>query len=192
MLAPLHRGSKTRWAAITIEGLCLVGTGITTPSWSLLGQDRDELFLTRRESAYGWIDVTRSKDNDAWYIRQNLHYRLGGTGATAMRERRQARLPMLLHPDPEQVLFLGMGTGVTAAGAVQHRETERIEIVELIADVTDAARELGERNDHVLDNDQVHVTTDDARHFLLGTDQRLDVIVSDLFVPWESETGYLY
>jgi spermidine synthase len=62
----------------------------------------------------------------------------------------------------------------------------------LIADVTAAARELGRRNDHVLDNDRVHVTTDDARNFLLGTDQRFDVIVSDLFVPWESETGYLY
>jgi spermidine synthase len=33
---------------------------------------------------------------------------------------------------------------------------------------------------------------DDARHFLLATDQTFDVIVSDLFVPWESQTGYLY
>ena len=179
-------------AAVTFGVLCIAITAMAMPSWSMLGRDANEMFLTRRESAYGWIDVTRSKESDAWYIRQNLHYRLGGTGADAMRERRQARLLMLLHPDPQDVLFLGMGTGVTAAGAVHHQETERIEIVELIADVTAAARELGRRNDHVLDNDRVHVTTDDARHFLLGTDQRFDVIVSDLFVPWESETGYLY
>ncbi|EMI23075.1 fused MFS/spermidine synthase [Rhodopirellula europaea] len=179
-------------AALTIGVLCIAMTAVAMPSWSMLGRDADEVFMTRRESAYGWIDVTRSKESDAWYIRQNLHYRLGGTGGDAMRERRQARLPMLLHPDPQEVLFLGMGTGVTAAGAIHHQETERIEIVELIADVTAAARELGHRNDHVLDNDRVHVTTDDARHFLLGTEQRFDVIVSDLFVPWESQTGYLY
>lgn len=192
MLVPRQHGSRPRWTGFAIGCLVLLATGLATPSWSVLGRDRDEVFLTRRESAYGWIDVTRSKESDAWYIRQNLHYRLGGTGTEAMRERRQARLPMLLHPDPQQVLFLGMGTGVTAAGAVQHSEAERIEIVELIADVTAAARELGQRNDHVLDNDRVHVTTDDARHFLLATDQRFDVIISDLFVPWESETGYLY
>jgi spermidine synthase len=183
---------KWRSAAIVSAGLCILGVGFASSSWSLLGRDRDEVFLTRRESAYGWIDVTRSKDSEAWYIRQNLHYRLGGTGAAATRERRQARLPMLLHPDPQHVLFLGMGTGVTAAGAIQHPETETIEIVELIADVTAAARELGHRNDRVLEDDRVHVTTDDARHFLLGTNEKFDVIVSDLFVPWESETGYLY
>ncbi|QDV85340.1 MFS transporter [Planctomycetes bacterium TBK1r] len=184
--------SYGRSVAIAFGGLCVVGVGFASSSWSLLGRDPDEVFLTRRESAYGWIDVTRSKDSEAWYIRQNLHYRLGGTGAAATRERRQARLPMLLHPNPQRVLFLGMGTGVTAAGAIQHPETETIEIVELIADVTAAARELGHRNDHVLEDDRVHVTTDDARHFLLGTSKKFDVIVSDLFVPWESETGYLY
>lgn len=183
---------KWRLAALGSAVLCVVGVGFASSSWSLLGRDRDQVFLTRRESAYGWIDVTRSKDSEAWYIRQNLHYRLGGTGSAAMRERRQARLPMLLHPDPQRVLFLGMGTGVTAAGAIQHPETETIEIVELIADVTAAARELGHRNGNVLEDTRVHVTTDDARHFLLGTNEEFDVIVSDLFVPWESETGYLY
>ncbi len=183
---------KWRSASVVLAALCILGTWFASFSWSELGRDPGEVFLTRRESAYGWIDVTRSEDSEAWYIRQNLHYRLGGTGTAAMRERRQARLPMLLHPDPEKVLFLGMGTGVTAAGAIQHSETETIEIVELIADVTAAAKELGHRNDHVLDDSRVHVTTDDARHYLLGTQNSFDVIVSDLFVPWESETGYLY
>lgn len=173
--------------------VCLIGSvGLLMPSWSRMGRAHDEVLVSRRESAYGWIDITRSREEDAWYIYQNLHYRLGGTGKSAMRERRQAHLPMLLHPKPERVLFLGMGTGVTAAGAIQHPETEMIEIVELVPDVTAAARQLGHRNDHVLADDRVHVTTDDARHFLLRTHKRYDVIVSDLFVPWESQTGYLY
>jgi spermidine synthase len=32
----------------------------------------------------------------------------------------------------------------------------------------------------------------DARYYLNAADERYDVIVSDLFVPWHSQTGYLY
>jgi spermidine synthase len=32
----------------------------------------------------------------------------------------------------------------------------------------------------------------DARHYLYATPRQFDVIVSDLFVPWHSQTGYLY
>ena len=44
----------------------------------------------------------------------------------------------------------------------------------------------------MLDDPRVTVVVDDARHYLARTDLRFDVIVSDLFVPWESRTGYLY
>lgn len=39
---------------------------------------------------------------------------------------------------------------------------------------------------------KVQIRIDDARHYRLAGDRRFDVIVSDLFVPWESESGYLY
>ncbi len=175
---------------VAVFAVCL-GFSRLSEGWSRLGLARGEVLVKRRESAYGWIDVTRDQESDhPNYIRQNLHYRLGGS--EAIRERRQAHLPLLLHPDPKQVLFLGMGTGVTAAGATEHPEVESIEIVELIPDVILAAQDLGIRNSHVLDDARVRVTSDDARHFLLGAENRYDVIVSDLFVPWESETGYLY
>jgi spermidine synthase len=81
---------------------------------------------------------------------------------------------------------------MTAAGAVPHSEIEQITIVELIPEVVEAARLLGEANSHIVDDPRTRVAVDDARHFLLATDQQFDVIVADLFVPWESETGYLY
>ena len=43
-------------------------------------------------------------------IRQNLHYGLGSSVA-AGRELVQGHLPLLLHPDPHDVLFLGRGDG---------------------------------------------------------------------------------
>jgi spermidine synthase len=152
----------------------------------------DEVVLKRWETAYGWIDVIQDTSSKSLKIRQNLHYRHGSTGSNETRERRQALLPLLLHDKPRTVLHLGLGTGITAAGALEHPDVEEIAIVELIPEVVEAARMLGESNSDVLDDPRVTVRVDDARHFLLATDQTFDVIVSDLFVPWESQTGYLY
>ena len=104
----------------------------------------------------------------------------------------QAHLPLLLHPDPSEVLFLGLGTGITAAGAIPHAEVRHGTVVELIPEVVDAARLLEKENFGVVDHPKFNIRIDDGRHFLLTTQDRFDVMISDLFVPWESETGYLY
>ncbi len=148
--------------------------------------------LQRWETAYGWIDVVRDRRTGTLDVRQNLHYRYGSTGADVLREQRQAHLPMLLHPQPREVLFLGLGTGVTAAGAVAHPELEQATVVELIPEVVEAARWLGEGNRQIVDHPRVRVVVDDARHYRLAHPQRYDVIVGDLFVPWESGAGSLY
>jgi spermidine synthase len=58
--------------------------------------------------------------------------------------------------------------------------------------VIEAARLFGQSNLGVFDDPRTRTHIDDARHFLLASDAQFDVIVSDLFVPWESRTGYLY
>lgn len=147
--------------------------------------------LRRWHSAYGWIDVIQS-DSGTLEIRQNIHYRHGATGKNTLREYRQAHIPLLLHPRPRDVLFLGLGTGLTAGPAVSHPGVERIGIVELIPEVVEAARLFDRTNFGIVDHSKTTVHIDDARHHLLRTDQEYDVVVSDLFVPWESRTGYLY
>ncbi len=157
-----------------------------------LGHDeRGDILIRRWSSAYGWIDVTKSPEGNL-KIRQNLHYRYGSTGSEAWRAYRQARIPLLLHPSPKDVLFLGLGTGLTAGGAVSFPGLERPVVVELIPEVLNAARLLSASNYGVVDDPNFQITVDDARHFLSITQRSYDVIVSDLFVPWESETGYLY
>ncbi|WP_197356107.1 fused MFS/spermidine synthase [Aureliella helgolandensis] len=151
-----------------------------------------ESLLARWHSTYGWIDVIEDNRTGAKKVRQNLHYRFGATGFNSEREFRQAHLPLLLHPQPENALFIGLGTGMTAAGAVPHRELQAIEIVELIPEVVDAVRLLGKENRHIVDDPRTQMHVGDGRHFLASTPTKFDVIISDLFVPWESETGYLY
>lgn len=155
------------------------------------GTDAGERIVRRWNSAYGYIDVVQHEKTGSFRVRQNLHYRYGRTGDN-VREYRQANLPLLLHESPRDVLFLGLGTGLTAGGAIPHGDVESIVAVELIPEVVEAARLLAEHNYGVVDHPKVDVRVDDARHYLLATDRRFDVIISDLFVPWESESGYLY
>ncbi len=49
-------------------------------------------------------------------------------------ERMQAHLPLLLHPSPRRVAFLGLGTGITAGAAVLH-PVDDVTAVELIPEV---------------------------------------------------------
>ena len=87
---------------------------------------------------------------------------------------------------------MGLGTGLTAGGAIPHSNVENIVAVELIPEVVDAVRLLSDFNYNVADDPKVDIQIDDARHYLLANNGKFDVIISDLFVPWESETGYLY
>ena len=166
--------------------------GLQSPNDAEYGREKlGEEIIKRFQSPYGWIDVVKLKESSAHKIRQNLHYRFGRTGSN-VREFRQAHIPLLLHPKPRSVLFLGLGTGLTAGGAVPHKDLESIEAVELIPEVVDAVRMLAEFNYNIVDDPKSKIHVDDARHFLLANQKRYDVIVSDLFVPWESQSGYLY
>lgn len=160
------------------------------PDW--MQSERSEELVRRWESSYGWIDVVRSRDDGSMSVRQNLHYRFGNTGSDASRALRQAFLPLVLHSKPADVLFVGLGTGLTPAGGLLHPDVERIVVVELVPEVVDAARLLSEHNYGVVDHPRVSVAVDDARHFLRATERLFDVIIADLFVQGESETGYLY
>lgn len=201
---PLLRGVRTRhWGWLMLG----VGVGVSTfPLWP--GTSRlahagplietwmtplpYEQLVRRWETDYGWIDVTRDDRDGVLRIRQNRHYSYGSTGEDTSREQRQAHLPLLLHPHPKEVLCLGLGTGLTAAGTLPHPEVQRTTVLELIPEVVDAARMLSAGNGGVVDHPKVDLRIDDARHYLATTDRQFDVIVADLFVPWESTTGYLY
>jgi len=51
---------------------------------------------------------------------------------------------------------------------------------------------FGQHNYNVVDNPKVTVHIDDARHFLLTTDQKFDAITSDPLDPWVKGAATLY
>lgn len=186
--------AKARKSALTAAATFAVCATISwqSPNDAEYGREKlGEHVVKRFRSPYGWIDVVKLKESSTYKIRQNLHYRFGRTGSN-VREFRQAHIPLLLHPEPRSVLFLGLGTGMTAGGAISHTNLDSIEAVELIPEVVDAVRMLSKFNYNIVDDPKSQIHIDDARHFLLANPKTYDVIVSDLFVPWESQSGYLY
>ncbi|MBN2082893.1 spermidine synthase [bacterium] len=184
------RYSAGRLALPALGLVLLVAAGIVTTQWPLSVVGKSSRLIYERETPYGLITVTQQEAGDLW-MKQNNHYVLGATvGADS--ELRQGNLPLLLHPNPRQVCFLGLATGITAGAALDHREVEQAVAVELIPEVADAAALFAPYNNSVLADARAEVVINDARHYLYAADRRFDVIVSDLFVPWHSQTGYLY
>ena len=153
------------------------------------GRPTGQRLVSVREGTYGTTAVI-ADDHDRW-ITVNNSYVLGGTAA-GDEERWQAHLPLLLHPSPRRVAFVGMGTGITAGAALLH-PVERIVALEIVPEVALAAREdFADVNARVLEDPRVSVVIDDGRHYLASSPQAFDVVVGDLLVPWRPAEAPLY
>lgn len=186
------RLERWRGACAAAIVLCaLAAGGVTWTLSKVKGVRKGDVLVERFAGAYGWTDVTRDEDRHNLHIRQNIHYGLGSTSSGVM-ELRQGHLPLLLHDSPRRVAFIGLATGTTASAALDFPEVEEITVMELVPEVVEAARYFADENAGILDDPRVRIIVDDGRRVLGSADDRYEVIVSDLFVPWESKTGYLY
>ena len=108
-------------------------------------------------------------------------------------QRMLGHMSALLNRKPRSVLVVGCGAGVTAGSFVLHPEVERIVICEiepLIPQVV--AQYFGRENYDVVHDRRVQVVYDDARHFILTTREKFDVITSDPIHPWVKGAATLY
>jgi spermidine synthase len=95
--------------------------------------------------------------------------------------------------NPARVLVIGCGAGVTA-GAVSIdpmvKEQTIAEIEPLVPQVI--STHFSEHNFDVIRNPKVRIHLDDARHYLLTTDEKFDAITSDPLDPWVKGAATLY
>jgi spermidine synthase len=177
-----------RVAWLALPTVAIIGLiGLSSPP--IVRLEAGENVLDVRQSSDGVVSVVKSADNIQ--MRLDNFYVLGDT-RSALVEQMQAHIPLLLHPTPKRTLFLGMGTGLTAGASLNH-DVERVVAVELVPNVIRAAqRYFSPWVNRLFDDPRVEIIADDARNFLLGTTERFDVIVGDLFTPWHAGTGSLY
>ncbi len=153
---------------------------------------RGARFLYQGEGLNASIAVSESEGG----IR-NFHVSGKVEASTEVHDMRLQRLlghvSALMHPRPRTVLVVGFGAGVTAGSFVLHPSVERIVICEiepLIPRTVGAF--FGKENNEVLSDPRVEVVYDDARHYILTTDEKFDVITSDPIHPWVKGAAALY
>ncbi|MGW5612646.1 polyamine aminopropyltransferase [Streptomyces sp. NPDC003877] len=106
----------------------------------------------------------------------------------------------LVHPamtgPHARVLILGGGDGLAAREVLRHPGVDRVDVVELDAEVVRLARTdpgLSALNEHAFGDPRVHVTTGDAFGWLRGAPRAAyDVVVSDLPDPGITASTKLY
>ena len=108
-------------------------------------------------------------------------------------QRMLGHITTLVPENPAKVLVIGCGAGVTAgAVSIDPRVTDQTiaEIEPLVPQVVSTY--FSEHNFDVVRNPKVRIHLDDARHYLLTTDETFDAITSDPLDPWVKGAATLY
>ena len=104
-----------------------------------------------------------------------------------------AHLPALVHPGPKSVLVVGFGSGVTAGSFLPYPAINRLVICEIESLIPEVVSTwFAAENNDVMNDPRTQVIYDDARSFVLTSDEQFDVITSDPLNPWVKGAASLY
>ena len=181
------QGLKARWLGIAALGLGLAAAPSPAKVLGISPEEGRRMIL--REGVSALVSVTTDADGHKT-LQVNRRFQMGGTRAAAD-ERRQAHLPLLLHPMPERALILGVGTGITLGAVVEHPQLQA-DAVELLAEVLQTLPEFASHNHFPYPPGQIALHHADARRFVQRAGNFYDVIIADVFHPARDGAGLLY
>jgi len=101
-------------------------------------------------------------------------------------------LPLLLHPNPENILVIGLGTGMTSGTGAVDPKSKNILIIEINKGVIKASDLFINWNLNVLKQNNVKIMIEDAMHYIKFTKNKYDIITSDPIHPFVAGSGNLY
>ncbi len=132
-------------------------------------------------------------NNGTIYVNVNGHVEATTEIYDMKLQRMVGHLPGMLHPNPKSVLGIGFGAGVSAGTFTRYPGIEKITICEIEPMIPPASTKYFGREDYqVALNPKTHIVFDDARHYLLTTNERFDIIASDPLDVFVKGTAALY
>ena len=157
-----------------------------TPARILFAEDRSGLSVLKRQRRHGQPGLTVFVNG-----RGQSSVPFGGThtllGVT----------PLLLHPKPERLAVIGLGSGDTVFSIGGRSETSEIRCYEIIgaqlATLERANRELGYAGlRSLLEDPRVRFEFSDGRKAIVSGDEKYDLIEADALRPNSAYSGTLY
>ncbi len=179
-------GLKARWFGLLGIGLAIAAAPGSERVLGLVPDVRRTILL---EGPAATVSATTDASGHK-SLQVNRRFQMGGTRAAAA-ERRQAHLPLLLHPRPERALVLGIGTGITL-GAVRVHPRLQTDAVELLPEIVKTLPDFAPHNRFPYPPDQIALHRMDARRFVRCSKKSYDAIIADVFHPARDGAGLLY
>ncbi len=176
---PLRRSAWTL-------GVAIAAMAVAAPPLAFVAVPDGGHIVSYRDGAMAAVSVVEDAEGVRRLRINNRQQE--GSNASRYADARQAVLPLLLHPAPLSALFLGLGTGVTAAAAANDPALA-VHAVELLPEVIEAAVHF-RAADAAAPRWQLHAA--DARRFVRTSTEQHDLIVADNFHPARSGSGALY
>lgn len=106
-------------------------------------------------------------------------------------------VPVIVHPNPERILLIGIGSAGTPYAAGSNPATKQIVAVEIVGAELDmlrmfAVEDGGQPIQKFLADPRYQIVVGDGRRELALTDEKFDIIQADAIRPWTSHSGLLY
>jgi len=189
-----------RRVAVLVAGTILViaAVRVTMPRDAILRaaleDEGDSEVVALEESLTATVIVRRYRDaRGTWYSLELNGVNVAGTSPSLLAvQQLQGEIPLLEAADPRRVLHIGFGSGGTC-WAVSHHPVERVDVVEIAPEVLRVSDHyFADINHHVLADPRVHTIINDGRNYLLATENRYDVILSDSIHPVYAGNSTLY
>ncbi len=180
---------------ILIIGTAVMAAGLfgaKTLANALENRMYDDPVVFSRQSAYQKIVVTHSGDDTRLYL--NNHLQFSGVDEHRYHEA-LVHVPLGMSRDPETVLVLGGGDGLSVRELLKYRQVKSIIVVDIDREMTDAAssvRWLTALNLQSLKDPKVQVVNQDAMQYLSNGSRLFDVIIIDLPDPSSEALAKLY
>ena len=113
------------------------------------------------------------------------------TGTDMPTQAIMAHLPLILKPGAENVLAVGLASGVTCGAALRH-PIKSLDVLEICPSVAQATKYFKNFNHDPLSDKRLHLYLEDAKTFLQRIDKKYDLIISEPSNPWASGIGELF
>jgi Flp pilus assembly protein TadD len=144
--------------------------------------------LYYREGAAGTVSVKALTGERSLSIDGKVD---ASTARDMLTQKLLAHLPLLLHPNPQHVGIVGLGSGVTLASALVHPVVS-VDVVEISPEVVEASAQFADVNRRALRDPRTRLIRGDGRTHLSLTSHRYDVVISEPSNPWMAGVAALF
>jgi spermidine synthase/MFS family permease len=106
-------------------------------------------------------------------------------------------VPALLHPNPNQIMIIGLGSGGTPHTLGANPLTKQVQVVELMGAELPVLQKyaqtpIGKPLKALFQDSRYQFVVGDGRRELTLADRKFDIIEADAIQPWRSRAGMLY